>query len=36
MHLDVGCGPGTFWNFKKSIGVDISISQINYAKKLFK
>ena len=36
IHLDVGCGPGTFLGIlkKKSIGVDISISQINYAKKI--
>ena len=35
IHLDVGCGPGTFLGIlkKKSIGVDISINQINYAKK---
>ena len=34
-HLDIGCGPGTFLGIlnKKSIGVDISESQINYAKK---
>lgn len=34
-HLDIACGPGTFiGNFldKKSIGLDISDNQINYAK----
>ena len=38
LHLDVGCGPGTFVNIlnKKSIGIDISKDQINYAKKRFK
>lgn len=35
-HLDIGCGPGTFIGtldqHKNSVGVDISQSQINYAK----
>ena len=37
IHLDIGCGPGTFLGIlkKKSIGVDISDSQINYAKKKY-
>ena len=38
-HLDIGCGPGTFLNFlktKKSIGVDVSKKQINYANKYYK
>ena len=35
IHLDIGCGPGTFLGIlkKKSIGVDISNRQISYAKK---
>ena len=38
LHLDVGCGPGTFINMlnKTSIGIDISKNQILYAKKKFK
>tara|TARA_B100001250_G_scaffold412676_1_gene444541 strand:- start:3635 stop:4363 length:729 start_codon:yes stop_codon:yes gene_type:complete len=38
-HLDIGCGPGTFIGFlqtKKSVGVDISKKQIDYANKLYK
>ena len=39
-HLDFGCSAGTFIGClnpkKKSIGVDISIDQINYAKKEYK
>ena len=39
-HLDFGCSAGTFIGClnekKKSIGVDISIEQINYAKKKYK
>ena len=37
-HLDIGCGPGTFLNLldKKSIGIDISKDQIQYAQKKFK
>lgn len=37
-HLDIACGPGTFiGNFldKKSIGLDISDNQINYAKNTY-
>lgn len=37
-HLDIACGPGTFiGNFldKRSIGLDISVNQINYAKKTY-
>lgn len=36
LHLDIGCGPGTFISLLKnklSIGVDISSKQISYAKK---
>lgn len=35
LHLDFACGPGTFSRFIKGkyYGVDISIQQINYAKK---
>ena len=35
LHLDIGCGPGTFLGLlnKKSIGGDIADNQINYAKK---
>ena len=38
IHLDIGCGPGTFVNIlnKKSIGIDISNNQIIYAKNKFK
>ena len=38
LHLDVGYEPGTFVNIlnKKSIGIDVSKDQINYAKKRFK
>ena len=35
-HLDYACGPGTFignYSFSKSVGVDISDKQINFAKK---
>ncbi len=38
IHLDIACGPGTFLsllNNKKSYGVDISKSQINYAQKKY-
>jgi len=40
-HLDIGCGPGTFVGnyldkkFDKTLGVDISINQINFAKKKY-
>ena len=35
LHLDIGCGPGTFLGIlnKKSIGIDVSQNQIKYAKK---
>ena len=38
LHLDIGCGPGTFINMlnKTSVGIDISKNQISYAKKKFK
>lgn len=40
IHLDVGCGPGTFiGNYMKNsnaFGVDISKDQINYANKTYK
>ena len=34
IHLDIGCGPGTFLGIlkKKSIGIDIAQSQIKYEK----
>ena len=37
LHLDIGCGPGTFLGIlkKKAIGVDIDSNQINYAKKIY-
>ena len=39
-HLDFGCSAGTFIGYldekKKSIGIDISTDQINYAKKKYK
>lgn len=39
-HLDVGCGPGTFiGNFQKftsGIGIDLSFSQIEYARNKYK
>ena len=38
IHLDIGCGPGTFvstLNNKKSYGVDISNNQIIFAKKKY-
>ena len=34
MHLDYACGPGTFignYKLNNSIGVDISLKQINFA-----
>jgi len=37
-HLDYACGPGTFignYSFSKSVGVDISDKQINFAKKKY-
>lgn len=39
VHLDIGCGPGTFVGLlekTKSIGIDISSNQINYAKKNYR
>ena len=35
IHLDIGCGPGTFLGIlkKKSIGIDVAENQIKYAKK---
>ena len=37
IHLDIGCGPGTFLSIlkKKSIGIDIAHNQIKYAKKKY-
>ena len=39
VHLDIGCGAGTFLNKlknKKSFGIDVSKNQILYAKKIIK
>ena len=36
VHIDYACGPGSFiglYSNSKSIGLDISMKQINYAKK---
>jgi len=38
LHLDIGCGPGTFignYSFGNSTGVDIALTQIKYAKKKY-
>mgnify|MGYP002877327035 FL=1 len=37
LHLDIGCGPGTFLGIlkKKSIGIDVAQNQIKYAKEKY-
>ena len=38
VHIDYACGPGSFiglYSNSKSIGLDISMKQINYAKKVY-
>ena len=38
VHIDYACGPGSFiglYSISKSIGLDISMKQINYAKKVY-